>query len=232
MLPALSSIATQQANFTKHTMAKVNKFLKYASTHPHVIITYHASDVVLVVHSDASYLSELKARSRAGGHFFMSSDTDTPPNNGAVMTIVQIIKAVMSSAAEAELAALFINCQEAVPARHSLEEMGHKQPPTPVQTDNTTAHVVVTNNIASKRLKSMDMRLCWLRCRAMQGQFRHFWKPGATNLGDYPSKHHATIHHRTIRPTFLTAKSQLDLLRKCAYGIATWLCNFFLTQIA
>ena len=127
----------------------------------------------------------------------------------------------MSSAAEAELAALFINCQEAVPARHALEEMGHKQPPTPVQTDNTTAHGVVTNNIASKRLKSMDMRLHWLRYRATQGQFRHFWKPGATNLGDNPSKHHAAIHHRTIRPTFLAAKSQLDLLRKRAYRITT-----------
>ena len=93
----------------------------------------------------------------------MSSDTNTPPNNGAVMTIAQIIKPVMSSAAEAELAALFINCREAVPARHALEEMGHKQPPTPVQTDNTTAHGVLTNNIASKRLKYMDMGLHWLR---------------------------------------------------------------------
>ena len=73
----------------------------------------------------------------------MYINTNTPPNNGAVMTIAQIIKPIMSSAAEAELAAFFINCQEAVPARQSLEEMGHKQPPTLVQTDNTTAHGVV-----------------------------------------------------------------------------------------
>ena len=57
MLLALSSITTQQANPTKDTMAKVNLFLDYASTHPHAIITYHASDMVLVVHSDTSYLS-------------------------------------------------------------------------------------------------------------------------------------------------------------------------------
>ena len=57
MLAALISIATQQANPTKHTMAKVNQFLDYASTHPHAIITYYASYMVLVVHSDASYLS-------------------------------------------------------------------------------------------------------------------------------------------------------------------------------
>ena len=132
------------------------------------------------------------------------------------MNIAQIIKAVMSSAAEAELAALFINFREAVHARHALEEIVHKQPSTPVQTYNTTAHGVVNNNIASKRLKSMDMQLHWLRCRVMKGQFRHFWNPGATNLGNYPSKHHAAIHHHTICLTFLTEKSQLELLRKRA----------------
>ena len=65
--------------------------------------------MVLASHSDASYLSESKARSRAGGHFFMSKDDATPANNGAILTVYQIIKAVMSSASEAELGALFIN---------------------------------------------------------------------------------------------------------------------------
>ena len=145
----------------------------------------------------------------------MSNDSTNPPNNGAVLTIAQIIKNVMSSAAEAELGALFINCREAVPARHTLEEMGHKQPPTPMQTDNTTALGVVTNNIASKRLKSMDMKLHWLRCRAAQEQFRHFWCPGPSNDADYVTKHHAPIHHRAVRPKYLTPRSHLDLLRKC-----------------
>ena len=144
----------------------------------------------------------------------MSNDSTNPPNNGAVLTIAQIIKNVMSSAAEAELSALFINCREAVPARHTLEEMGHKQPPTPMQTDNTTALGVVTNNIASKRLKSMDMKLHWLRCRAAQEQFRHFWRPGPSNDADYVTKHHAPIHHRAVRPKYLTPRSHLDLLRK------------------
>ena len=159
MLTALGSIATQQANPTACTMQKVKHFLNYAATHPDAIITYRASDMVLVGHSDASYLSETKACSQAVGHFFMSNDSADPPNNGAVLTIAQIIKNVMSSAAEADICALFINCREAVPARHTLDKMGHKQPLTPMQTDNTTALRVVTNNIASKRLKSMDMKL-------------------------------------------------------------------------
>ena len=83
----------------------------------------------------------------------MSDDSVVPPNNGSVLTMSQIIKAVMSAAAEAELGALFINCREAIPARHALETMGQKQPPTPIQTGNTTALRVLTNNIARKQLK-------------------------------------------------------------------------------
>ena len=144
-------------------MKKVKHFLDYAASHPNAIITYRASDMVLAAHSDASYLSESKARSRSGGHFFMSKDDAIPENNGAILTVSQIIKSVMSSVAEAELGALFINCREAIPERHALEIMGHKQTPTPIQTDNTTALGVVNKNITSKRLKSMDMKLHWLR---------------------------------------------------------------------
>jgi hypothetical protein len=74
----------------------------------------------------ASYLLETNACSRAGGHFFMSNDEAIPSNNGAIITILQIIKAIMSSAVEAEIGALYINCKEAIPARHTLEYLGHK----------------------------------------------------------------------------------------------------------
>ena len=76
---------------------------------------------------------------------FMSSNDDIPANNGAVLNISQIIRAVMSSAAEAELGALFINAKTAVSMRHTLEELGHPQPRTPIQTDNKTAHDLRTN---------------------------------------------------------------------------------------
>ena len=83
----------------------------------------------------------------------MSDESDFPTNNGSFLTISQIIKAVMSSESEAGLGDLLINFREAIPERHALETMGHKQTPTPIQTDNTTALGVVTNNISSKRLK-------------------------------------------------------------------------------
>ena len=87
MITALGSIAAQQVNPTKNTMIKVKQFLDYAFTHPNAIVTYQASDMVLAAHSDASYLSEAKACSQAGGHFFMSSNTPCPHNNSAVLTI-------------------------------------------------------------------------------------------------------------------------------------------------
>ena len=158
MLCALGSLASQQANPTETTLKRVKQFLDYAASNPDATITYKASDMVLAVHSDASYLSETKARSRAGGHFFCSKDEQYPENNGAILTVSQIIKAVMSSAAEAELGALYINAREAVPLRILLEEMGHPQPPTPIQVDNTTALGVVKQTIQPKRMKAMDMR--------------------------------------------------------------------------
>ena len=144
----------------------------------------------------------------------MPNNAADPPNNGAVITISQIIKSIMSSAEEAELGSLFVNCGESIPVRHALKEMIHKQPPTPMQTDNTTALGVVTNKIASRRLKCMDMKIHWLPCQLTQEKFRHHWRPGSANMGDYVTKHLAAIHHCSVRGTFLMPKFKLDLIRK------------------
>ena len=213
ILTGLSSLAAAQANPTTQTLSLINWLLDYAATNPNAILTYAKSDMVLAVHSDASYLSEPAARSRVGGHFFCSADVNEPPDNGAVLNISKVLTAVMSSAAEAELGALYINAREAIPMRHLLEEMGHKQPPTPIQTDNSTAHGVVTNNIQPRRTKAMDMRFHWLRCRDSQNQFRYYWRPGTDNRADYWTKHHCAAHHIEKRPTILTPQFILDALR-------------------
>ena len=214
MLVALSAIASAQANPTVETMNKCKLFLDYASTHPDAITTYRASEMVLAVDSDASYLIEPKARSRAGGHFYMSNNTTFPTSNGAVLDVARIIKSVMTSAAEAEMGALYINAREAVPMRITLEEMGHPQPPTPMQTDNTTALGVITNNIRKKQSKAWDMRMFWLRDREVQKQFRFFYRPGPTNIkADYQTKHFSPSHHQNMRPELLTPVQILNTLR-------------------
>jgi hypothetical protein len=179
--------------------------LDYAASQDEAVVTYKASDMKLAIHSDASYLSKLKAHSRAGGHFFLTEkNNDTEPNNGAVLNVAQIIKSVMSSAAEAELGALFINAKLAIPIRHTLEELGHPQGRTPMQTDNSTAHGVVNNKIQPKATKAMDMRYYWLKDREAQNFFQFYWQPGKCNMADYWTEHHAAIHHENMRPKILS----------------------------
>ena len=62
MIPAIGSIATQQANATKATMKAITRLLNYCATHPDAVAHYYASDMVLYIESDASYLRETKAR--------------------------------------------------------------------------------------------------------------------------------------------------------------------------
>jgi hypothetical protein len=97
---------------------------------------------------------------------------------------------VVASAAEAEIGALFLNAKEGVDIRNILKEMGHSQPATPIQTDNTTAHVILRGTCKQQRSKSIDMRFYWVRDRAQQGKFDIGWGPSAQNLGGYFTKHH------------------------------------------
>ena len=133
-------------------------FLDFMATQEEAVLTFQASNMVLAIHSNASYLSKPKSCSRARGHMFMAGNKEIPINNGAVLNISQIIRAVMSSAAEAELGALFINAKTAVSMRQTLIKLGHPQPHTPMQTDNATAQALLTNKILPKALKAMDMR--------------------------------------------------------------------------
>ena len=119
----------------------------------------------------------------------------------------------MSSAAEAELAALYIVAKECVYIRLILEEMGHRQPATPLQTDNATAEGVINRKIQPKRTKAMDMRFHWLRDRETLLQFRIYWRSGTLNLADYFTKHHPASHHRSVRGKFLTTQTLLDKAR-------------------
>jgi hypothetical protein len=96
LLCPISAIASQSSKPIKDTMLQTLQHLNYLVTQEDAVLPYHTSDMVLAVHSDASYLSEPKAHSRARGHFFLSSYTTIPPNNGAVLNIAHIIKNVMS----------------------------------------------------------------------------------------------------------------------------------------
>ena len=138
-------------------MKQTKQLLDYIATQEEAVLTYHASNMKLAAHSDASYLSKPNTRSRVGGHFFLSSESTVPTNNGAVLNIGHIMNHVMSSATEAELAALYIVAREAVYIRIILEELGNKQPPTPLQIDNSMAEAVMNGKVQPQITKVMDM---------------------------------------------------------------------------
>ena len=220
MLVALGTLASAQTKGTQATLNALTQLLDYAASHPDATIRYTRSGMVLHIHSDASYLSETEARSRAGGFFFLSENTNPsdktappPPVNGAIHIVSTIMGNVMSSATEAEVGALFHNAQDACSIRTTLEFLGHPQPATPIQTDNACAEGIINDTVKQKRSKAIDMRFYWVRDRVRQNQFQVFWRKGTSNLGDYFTKHHPTSHHRDMRPIYLHEKalSLIDL---------------------
>ena len=96
LLCPISAIASQSSTPTEETMRQTHQLLDYIVTQEDAVITYTSSDMKLAVHSDASYLSRHKSRSRAGGHFFLSNKATIPQNNGAILNIAHIIKHVMT----------------------------------------------------------------------------------------------------------------------------------------
>jgi hypothetical protein len=214
MLVALGSLASAQSKGTQATARAATQLLNYCATHPDATLCYTASDMILHVHSDASYLSERKARSRSGGFFYLSSaplnptiaphsESTPPPLNGAVLVHSSIMSTVLSSATEAKAGALFYNAKEATVLRNTLAALGHPQPPTPIQTDNACAAGIANDTIRQRRSKAMDMRFYWVRDRVSRGEFLVYWRAGTDNLADYFTKHHSPSHHRRIRSRYL-----------------------------
>ena len=70
MLIPMSSMVEVQANLTTETET-ITKFLNYSASHPYAVTEYRRSGMILHIYSDASYMSETEARSRAGMYFFL-----------------------------------------------------------------------------------------------------------------------------------------------------------------
>ena len=89
-------------------------------TYPNDGILFRKSDMILAAHADAGFLNESRARSRSGAHIFLSENEPKPKLNVPVLKIAQIIKTVMASAEEVEIAALFITSKKMIPLRHKF----------------------------------------------------------------------------------------------------------------
>ena len=162
MLHALNCLLTQINNGNAQTKTALKHFLDYCYDNLDAVKLYVASDMALFINSDAAYLVEPEAKSRAGGFFYLGNK-DGKLINESILMLAKIIKFVMASAAKAEIAALFMNEKLAVPIQQALIEMRHPQPTTKMKTNNSTANGFVNNIIKQNRSKAINMCFYWLK---------------------------------------------------------------------
>jgi hypothetical protein len=184
MLHTLNDLATQITTRNQTTVEAIEHFLNYCATHPDAELIYRASDMVLMNNSNAAYLVAPEAKSCAGGHTYLGNRPDNPNQiiNGAIYALAKVIKNVMSSAAEAEVAGLFMNAKELLPIRTTLDELGHTQPATPMRTDNSTACGIANKTVKQRRSKAIDTLLfagprpTRTIPHILGARFRKFWR--------------------------------------------------------
>ena len=197
LLPRIGQLASLQSEATEFVRDGVLHLLQHMASYPSVSITYFASDMRLFWSSDAAYLSEPKGGSRLGGIAMLGDNppaeatgrkrggTTTPSDsfyNGVVCAVSVRCDVQVSSAAEAEFGALFYNGKQAVDFRNILQSLGYPQPPTWMETDNTTAWKLANGTVKHRQSKAMDMRFFWITDRVKQGQFYVYWRKGEPRL--------------------------------------------------
>ena len=131
MLHTLNYQATRVKNGKKQTVKAIKHFLDYFGTNSEATVLYQVSDMILHDHSDAAYLVVAGARSRLEGYTFLGNEDEKAQiNNSLISIIAKLIKHVMASAAEVDIAALFMNARYLLPLRTTCAELGNPQPAT------------------------------------------------------------------------------------------------------
>jgi hypothetical protein len=204
LLTALSSIAACQANSTTAVAKSCQQLLDYVATHPNAGIRYKACNMILAIHTNASYLLEQNSKSCTSAHFYLTNHNDKEFNNSAILVLSLIIKHVMSSASKVELATLYYSCKLAIPICTTLEEMGHPQlKRTMITTNNITTQGLTMGTMTPKASKFMDQCFHWLNYSNAQCQFLYLWHRGMDNCANYASKHHPAKHHQAVHPFYI-----------------------------
>ena len=112
MLPALNEILSSQAKITQYIKKECQQIIDYSTTYLDVYIYYHASNIVLLVDSDATYLVMPNAKSWIDRYFQLNNDLNriTYPNiNGTILIEYKTLKHIVSSAVKVETVGIFHN---------------------------------------------------------------------------------------------------------------------------
>jgi hypothetical protein len=209
MITAINKLGCIQAVATTQIWESVDRFMAYASRFPNSKLCIRASDMKLYGHSDASYLSEPNARSRAGGYLYLGKCTPGEIPNAAINYFSVVISTVVTSATEAEYAALFMTGQAAVSIRNTLVDLGYPQGTTEFICDNKCAVGIATNTLKLKRSKTIDMRYHWIRDQVFAKNFKITWQPGSINLADFFTKAHPVHHHLATQKIYVVVEDKV-----------------------
>ena len=184
---ALSSIVAWQANGTDDVLLACHQLLDYAVTHPNATICFLASNMVLAMHLDASYLSKFGGKSRAGGHYF-----STNKHNASIMVLSSPCPPSSNIWWVQHLKPRWL-CYSTIANKQCLYGSHWWKWGTP-NPKPSSVHGLITKTTLPKATKSMDMHFNWLKCCHAQNQFIYQWKWGDKNLANYYTKHHLPSH--------------------------------------
>jgi hypothetical protein len=198
IVQAINAVSSEQANPTQKVLKDAERILQYLYRYPNNKLVYHASDMILHTHSDASYLSRSRARSVGGGLHYLGWRDQPDRINGPLLATTFIIPVVCQAVMEAEYGASFHNGKIIARLRTNLEAMGYQQPATPLQVDNLCAVGIANDTLAARKSKSIDMNFHWIRDRVRQKQINVYWKPGAGNLADFFTKPLPVHKHKEL----------------------------------
>jgi hypothetical protein len=132
LLTATCALACELANATLDTLHRLDRLLGYAPAHRNGHRLYYASDMILEIFSDASYLSRPRARSVAGSYHHLTRApapgfTYDPLAfiNGTISCHSTQIPVVCSAVQESEYAGLFAAAKIGDVERRILHDHAH-----------------------------------------------------------------------------------------------------------
>ena len=188
-LTGISKCASELSAGKVSLIPKLHRVLGHLMAFPDNRVRYYASDMVFRTFSDASYLTELRGRSRIGVYGYFGWADDPHRLNGPVLADSTILDVVVGSVAEAEYGGAYkagrtISWVRTIAAVVNYPQQG----PTDLFVDNTTAVGLANDTLKIARTKAIDMRFHWLRDRVRQGQIKVRFIPGAQQLADFFTK--------------------------------------------
>jgi hypothetical protein len=212
ILPAVSKLASAQRAPTQQTMKDMRRLLQYVATHPNPMLVYRKGSMQLVAHTDASFMSESRCRSRTADYLYLSANgpssiAEHPDINGAVICTSTIIPLTVPSVMEGEYIGIYNGVLKAINIRETLKNIGYPQKqPTVIVCDNQAAVSVANRQCAIKKSKSAAMRYYIIQDEIDKCTINVTWRPGIdkstgnpTNLADAFTKAHPVYYFKKIR---------------------------------